>query len=131
MLKNPLSIVLLLLISACSSKDTLTFGDFIDIAQIEKVEMMNNSGHFVLNDEQLQSFKKDIASLSYEPNITAKVGAIVMMVTIDEKTYELVTATHGDYLEINPDLVSKLKSKFKNNFFRTNGINFDNYKKVK
>jgi hypothetical protein len=40
-----------------------------------------------------------------------------------------VTATHGGFVEIDGELVTKNQSEFKNPFFKMSGINFDNYKK--
>ena len=108
----------------------MTFADFVEVGKIEKVMMSNNSGKFILSPEQLTEFKKQISSMTYEPNITVKLGAIHMILIIDNKEYDMATATHGDFVEIDYGLVTKNKSEFKNAFFKTNRINFDNYKKV-
>ncbi|WP_298904262.1 hypothetical protein [uncultured Psychroserpens sp.] len=114
---------------SCGKNQELHFIDFVDIDAIENVEMSNNSGVFTLNKKQLIQFKKEIASLTYEPSYTVKVGAINMSLTINGKSYLMATATHGDYVEIDIGLVTKNAFKFENPFFKTNGINFDNYKK--
>ncbi len=109
----------------------MTFADFVEVEKIEKVIMSNNSRKFILSTEQLSEFKKQISSLTYEPNISAKLGTIHMTLIIDNKQYNISTATHGDFAEIDYDLITKNKSEFDNVFFKTNGINFDNYKKTK
>lgn len=48
---------------------------------------------------------------------------------INNKKYHIVTATHGGFVEIDGELVTKNQSEFKNPFFKMSGINFDNYKK--
>ena len=108
----------------------MIFSDFVEVEKIEKVIMSNNSGEFILSTEQLTKFKRQISSLIYEPDITVKLGAIHMTLIIDNKKYDITTATHGDFVEIDYDLVTKNKSEFSNVFFKTNGINFDNYKKT-
>ena len=125
-----LSIFFIIQLFACKSEKEMTFADFVEVGKIEKVMMSNNSGKFILSPEQLTEFKKQISSMTYEPNITVKLGAIHMTLIIDNKEYDMATATHGDFVEIDYSLVTKNKSEFKNVFFKTNGINFDNYKKV-
>ncbi len=58
-----------------------------------------------------------------------KMGSIGITLIIDNKKYYMTTRTHGKYIEIDYKLVTKNISKFKGNYFETNGINFDNYKK--
>lgn len=124
-----LSIFFIVQLFACKSEKEMTFADFVEVEKIEKVIISNNSGKFILSPEQLPEFKKQISSMTYEPNITAKLGAIHMTLIIENKKYDMATATHGDFVEIDYNLVTKNKLEFKNIFFKTNGINFDNYKK--
>jgi len=124
-----LSIFILIQLFACKREKEMTFSDFIEVEKIEKVIMSNNSGEFILSPKQLIDFKKQISLMIYEPNISVKLGAIHMTLIIESKKYEMTTATHGNYLEIDYNLVTKNKSKLKNVFFKTNGVNFDNFKK--
>ena len=128
MLKKTIAFIMLISLVSCHKNKELRFSDFVNINEIEGVEMSNNSGTFTLNGKQLEQFKKEIATLIYEPNHTAKVGAITMSLTIRGKSYLMTTATHGAYMEIDIGLVAKNRSEFENPFFRTNNINFDNYK---
>lgn len=123
-----LFIILTITLFACKNEKALTFADFVEVDRIEKVIMSNNSGKFTLLDQQLVDFKKQISSLKYEPSISVKVGAIHMLVVIDGKKYDIATATNGDYVEIDKHLVTKNKEAFKNSFFKTNGVNFDNFR---
>lgn len=109
----------------------MTFADFVEIEKIEKVIMSNNSGHFILSAKQLVTFKNQIASLVYEPNISAKLGAINMTLFVGDKKYNIATSTHDDFIEIDSDLATKNKMYFQNNFFKNKGVNFDNYKAEK
>ncbi|MCD2260839.1 hypothetical protein [Psychroserpens luteolus] len=131
MLKRITVSFLLIAVLSCQKNRVLTFRDFVAVDKIESVQMINNSGTFSLTEEQLIRFKKEVSSMTYEPNITAKVGAINMSLIIEGKSYDMTTATHGDFIEIDAALVVKNKSKFKNPFFKTNNINFDNYKEDK
>lgn len=124
-----LSIFILIQLFACKNEKKMTFYDFVEVEKIEKVIMSNNSGKFVLSPKQLTKFKSQISLMIYEPKITLKLGAIHMTLIIEGKEYDMTTATHGNFIEINYDMVSKNKSKLENRFFRSNGINFDNYKK--
>lgn len=60
--------------------------------------------------------------MTYEPNISVKLGAIHITLIIDNKEYNIVTATHGDFAKIEYDLVTKNQAEFDNVFFKTNGV---------
>ena len=116
---------------ACTNERTLSFADLVDIKQIEKVEMRNNSGTFLLSQSQLKQFKEQIATMSYDPNMSAKVGAINMTLTIAGQEHLLSTATHGDYVEAHNSIVGTSMESIEGKawiYFNTNGINFDNFK---
>lgn len=117
---------------ACSGDKIESLADFMEIDDIEQVRMSNNSGTFYLNDKQLISLKKELKSLSYDPGFSAKVGAITMELTIHGKKHVLSSATHGDYLEVHSSIASKNKAQVEADswlYFKTNGVNFDNYTK--
>ena len=97
------------------------FTDFLDIDAIEKAEIHNNYGTFLLNKIQLENLKTALKKMSYEPNQDIKVGAKGVSFTINKKEYHLSMRTNGEMAEIfvnNESLV-----------FKTNGLNLDNYKK--
>lgn len=123
-----------LFLLACSEKKAETFSDFVEIDDIERVRMSNNSGTFYLSEKQLISFKNDLKSLTYEPGIILKTGAIHIELTIHGKSHSLSSSTHGEYVEAYSSIASKNKEQFEANspvYFKTNGVNFDNYKKEK
>src|SRR5690554_7567206 len=78
MTKLKLLIICLVLISfSCTNKkDELTFGDFVEMEKLDRVEMSNNSGTFNLSDKQIQNIKNDLSQMVYDPYISVKVGAI-------------------------------------------------------
>ena len=117
---------------ACTQKKIESLADLIEIDAISSVEMSNNSGSFYLNDNQLASFKQDLKSLTYEPEMAAKVGAIRMELTIHGKRYDLSSATNGEYVEAHSSIATKNQDQIDPDswlYFKTNGVNFDNYKK--
>ena len=112
-------------------QNEMTFGDLVDLGKLEKVRMRNNSGTFDLTSNQVDKIRLDLASMVYDPNMSVKVGAINIELTIDGKVYDISTATHGDYMEVHNEIISKNKDKIENAawlYFRTVGVNFDNYK---
>ena len=134
MTKLKLLIICLVLISfSCTNKkDELTFGDFVEMEKLDRVEMSNNSGTFNLSDKQIQNIKNDLSQMVYDPYISVKVGAINIELLIDGKTYHISSATHGDYIEVHRDIVMKNNSLIGTSewlYFKTNEVNFDNYKK--
>ncbi|MGM0479350.1 MAG: hypothetical protein ACQERC_09005 [Bacteroidota bacterium] len=99
--------------------------------KLDRVEMSNNSGTFNLSDKQIENIKNDLSQMVYDPNISVKVGAINIELLIDGKTYHISSATHGDYIEVHRDIVMKNKSSIETSdwlYFKTNEVNFDNYK---
>lgn len=105
--------------------------DLVEIDAIEKVHLSNNSGSFDLTDSQLTNFKKDLHCLTYEPNFSAKVGAIGITITIHGKAYHLASSTHGQYVEAHASIATKNQDQIQADswlYFNTNGVNFDNYK---
>ena len=112
------------------TKNELTFGDFVNMEKLDKVEMSNNSGTFNLNNNQIEKLKTELSNLVYDPNISVKVGAINIELTIDGKTFNVSSATHGDYLEVHKDNVTKNKNSIETSdwlYFKTGKVNFDNY----
>ncbi len=122
--------VFILLIFGCTThaKNELTLGDCVDIEKISKVRMQNNMGDFDLSDAQLEKFKSQISTLTYEPNMAVKLGPINVTLTIADQEYMIVTGTHSDFVEIDHRMIIRNKEKVTSDFFRNNGINFDNYK---
>ena len=122
-MKKLLFIIAILTITACkfSQEKILTLADFITIDAIEKAEISNNYGTFLLNAEQLNNLKTALKNLSYEPNQAIKAGAKAVSITIDNKEYWLSTQTHGEMAEITIDNETLV--------FKTNGLNLDNYEK--
>ena len=124
-----------MLLSCTNKKETnkgiMTFSDFVDVENIEKVKMTNNSGTFHLNDQQVEQIKNDLSQMAYDPNMSVKVGAIGIALTIDSKTHLILSATHGDYIEVHKSIITKNKGSIGTSdwlYFKTNKVNFDNYK---
>ena len=114
------------------TKDELTFGDLVDLEKLEKVKMTNNSGAFHLSKDQMLDLQKEISEMVYDPNVSVKVGAINIELTINGEIHTISTATQGNYIEVHKDIVSKQKSLIGSSdwlYFKTGEVNFDNYKK--
>ena len=135
---KPFLVFFLLISFSCTNKNeniefnnSLTFGDLVAIDKLNQVEMSNNSGTFNLTDKQVEKIKTELSEMVYDPNISVKVGAINLKLSIDGKIYNISSATHGDYIEVLSDIVTKNKSSIETSdwlYFKTNGVNFDNYK---
>ncbi|MEM6686138.1 MAG: hypothetical protein AAF617_10170 [Bacteroidota bacterium] len=130
-----LFLFILLFLTSCTknSKDSpITFGDVVDLSNLEKVTMRNNSGTFILTTSQLEKLKKELSTMVYEPNIGVKVGSIGFDLYMNGNVHRVLTRTKGNYIEVDRDLITKnstiLVSKAPY-YFQTNGVNFDNYKK--
>ena len=98
---------------------------------MDKVEMSNNSGTFNLTNKQIEKIKTELSEMVYDPDISVKVGAINIELSIDGKTHNISSATHGDYIEVHSDIVTKNKNSIGTSdwlYFKTNKVNFDNYK---
>lgn len=117
--------VIVLLLSSCGPnsnvKNEKLLADFIDLNGIEKAEVHNNYGTFLLNKTQLNNLQLALKKLTYEPNQEIKVGAKGVSFIISKKEYHLVTRTNGEMAEITIDNESYV--------FKTNGLNLDNYKR--
>lgn len=121
--------LLLGVFAACENKTPENFGDFVDITKIEKVMMHNNSGDFMLDDKELEMFKRELENLTPATG-TYKTGGITMTLTVKKKEYVLSTNTNGEYLECPSRLISSHKDYFGNQeqvYFKMNGVNFDNF----
>jgi len=125
MMKKLILILIVALFYGCSQSPTFTkdkmLADFLAVDAIQKAEIHNNYGTFLLNKTQLENLKTALKKLSYEPNQDIKVGAKGVSFTINKKEYHLSMRTNGEMAEI-----------FINDeglIFKTNGLNLDNYKK--
>ncbi|WNJ17893.1 hypothetical protein [Pontibacter sp. G13] len=134
----PLFIGLCLISFSCSNRtgndkprEELNFGDLVAIDKIDHVEMSNHSGTFNLTNKQIEKIKAELSEMVYDPNISVKVGAKNIELTIDQKIYTLSSATNGGYIEVHKDIVTKNKHFIGPSdwlYFRTGEVNFDNYK---
>lgn len=124
-MKNLIMILIITLFYGCSQSQTVTedkmLTDFLAIEAIEKAEIHNNYGTFLLNKIQLENLNKALKKLSYEPNQNIKAGAKGVSFTINKKEYHLSMRTNGEMAEIFINDESLV--------FKTNGLNLDNYKK--
>ena len=125
MMKNLIIILIIALFYGCSQSQTFTedkmLTDFLAIEAIEKAEVHNNYGTFILSKKQLEKLKIALKKLQYEPNQDIKAGAKGVSFTINKKKYHLSMRTNGEMAEIfinDEGLV-----------FKTNGLNLDNYNK--
>lgn len=124
-MKNLIMILIITLFYGCSQSQTVTedkmLTDFLAIEAIEKAEIHNNYGTFLLSKKQMENLKIELKKLQYEPNQNIKAGAKGVSFTINKKEYHLSMRTNGEMAEIFINDESLV--------FKTNGLNLDNYKK--
>lgn len=114
------------------NESEIIFADLVEIEKIQSVKMSNSSGTFELNYDQIQQIKQELSTMIYEPNISAKVGAITIEVAIDGKVYSIYSSTQGAYIEIHRDMVTKNETHIGTSewlYFKTKAVNFDNYRR--
>ncbi len=109
------------------------FSHYLKESDIQKVEMSNVNGKFVLNEKQLKNFRKELLSTSTEPNLRIKTGSMAIIVTkTDGESYVVRGSSRSDFLEVSADIATQNTDELKNIewlVLNTNGINFHNYKK--
>ncbi|RZL34708.1 MAG: hypothetical protein EOO96_08910 [Pedobacter sp.] len=124
-MKNLIIFLIITLSFGCSQSPTFTkdkmLTDFLAVDAIEKAEIHNNYGTFLLNKTQLESLKTALKKMSYEPDQAIKAGSKGITFTILKKEYHLSTITNGVMAEITIDNETLV--------FKTNGLNLDNYEK--
>ncbi|MEM6721921.1 MAG: hypothetical protein AAF611_21515 [Bacteroidota bacterium] len=111
---------------------SITFGDVVDLSKLEKVTMHNNSGTFVLNTKQMEKLKGELSKMEYEKDLTVKLGSIYIELIIDGKKCGISSRTHANYIEVHKNSLTETKDLSADRdwfYFKTNGVNFDNYKK--
>ncbi len=116
---KPLLFILLIFITAlvgCNDRK-IFLNDFINIDDITKASVHNNYGDFDLSPSQISLIKRELKLLTTEEGVEVKVGMKGVTNTISEKDYHVEGQTHGKYVEITGI-----------GCFKTNGLNFDNYK---
>jgi hypothetical protein len=109
----------------------LTFGDFVELNKLDKVKMSNNSGSFTLTSQQVEKIRSELSDMVYDPYTSLKGLSIKIELTINGNIYTLTSATHSDYIQVHKGIVTKNKNSLWESewiFFKTKGVNFDNYK---
>lgn len=129
--------LLIIILGSCTNKNKknkannkLTLGDLVAVDKLDQVEITNNSGTFNLTNKQIKKIKLELSKMVYTPNISAKTGAINLKLSIDGKTYNISSTTHGDYIEAHSEIITKNKNSIETSdwiYFKTNKVNFDNY----
>ncbi len=129
------SIFLLIFLLSCGSRNTnkeIKLKSLVALEKLEKVTITNNYGTHILDDNQVKTIKAQLSDMTYEPDIAVKVGAIHIELIIDGEKHNILTATHGNYIEVHKDIVGKNHDLIESSdwlYFNTGGVNFDNYKK--
>lgn len=127
---------LILIFFSCAeteSNKASTLGDVMMLSKLEKATMHNNSGKFVLTTKQMKKLQRELSQMEYEPKFTSKLGSIYIELIIDGKKCGIASRTHGKYIEVHKNHLSNTKGLPKDRdwfYFKTNGVNFDNYKQA-
>ncbi|WP_298514233.1 hypothetical protein [uncultured Kordia sp.] len=114
-----------------SDNNAITFGNLVDLSKLEKATMYNNSGKFELTAAQIGKLKKELSGMEYEKSISVKLGTIYVELIIDGKKCGITSGTHADYIEVHKNSLTITKGLPESRgwlYFKTNGVNFDNYK---
>lgn len=138
-MKPKLILLFLILFVSCtevkkdkeSDNNIITFGDVVDLSKLEKVTIYNNSGKFELTTSQMEKLKGELSPMEYDMNTSVKLGAIYIELTIDGKKCGVTSGTHADYIEVHKNSLTYeigLPAERDLFYFKTNGVNFDNYK---
>ncbi|MCH2196496.1 hypothetical protein [Kordia sp.] len=117
-----------------NTTDAITLGDVLDLSKLEKVTMYNNSGKFELTAAQRGKLKKELAKMEYEKSIAVKLGSIYIELIIDGKKCGITSGTHKKHIEVHKSSLTNTKGLPAERdwlYFKTNGVNFDNYKPKK
>lgn len=106
----------------------IRLADLAEIDQIDSVLMDNNYGAHFISAGKLEDFKSKLGAMLLEEG-SYKMGGIGFIVYIKGKGYHFSGRTHGALIETTRDIVTKQKSRVKEKwlYFKTNGLNLDNY----
>lgn len=68
--------------------------------------------------------------MTYEPGAPVKTGMIGFSIVIEGNSYFIASSTHGQYVEVPSSLIfGDTSGIYSSYYYRTNGVNLDNYKK--
>ncbi len=104
--------------------------DFVELTEIQKVELNNVKGNHVLLAKELTNFLKAFSRCTTEPNMQIKTGALSIIFTLKSgETYVARGTNKSEYLEISSEFATKNKNQISGNWLvlNTNGINFNNF----
>ena len=111
-----------------TTPNEIRLSDLAEIDQIDSVLMDNNYGKHFISADKLEAFKSKLGAMLLEEG-SYKMGGIGFTVYIKGKGYHFSGRTHGTLIETTRDIVTKpgLKGKEKWLYFKTDGLNLDNY----
>lgn len=120
-------------LSACHKAPKLTLADVADLKAIEQVQISNDSGVCVLSARQLKRLRKDLGAMTYDRGDFQE-GSIDITLRAGTNRYYLNGRTHGDVLGVESrfitrhrDEIAEIKDGQALVFFRTNGVNLNDY----
>ena len=133
------SLLIISFFSSCQVNETkqeekkmIHFVYFVDLENVDSIEVSNNKGSHHLTKEQQKTLISELKKMTFAPNIAVKLGAkFITLITKDGKTYYIDGGTHSDYVEVSGDIIPENHELTKQLngglFFNTNGLNIDNY----
>jgi hypothetical protein len=110
------------------SPKEIYLSDLIEIDQIDSVLMNNNYGSHLIPISKLEEFKSKLGNTRLDEG-SYKVGAITFSIYIKGNQYHFSGRTHGNFIEIHSDFISKNKAWINQKwlYFNASDINLDNY----
>lgn len=131
-MKNSLiSVLIVLSLYSCNQQrpEVILFSDLVEIEAIDSAQVSNNSGRHTISEVDLNQFLSKLSALELEEKGSFKTGTIGFTLFSKGQKISFNGRTNGDYLETNASSCMKNQDWIKTDwiYFRTNGLNLDNY----
>ncbi|HLV41853.1 MAG TPA: alpha/beta hydrolase [Brumimicrobium sp.] len=116
------TIIISALLFSCKQEPKMTLKDFIDLDNIDEVEMRDSTSKYYLTDKQLIDFKELLGELEQSEIKDLDTTKYNSTITFKGKPFKIKTSTNGELLLIPSSWISKNKDTLKTLVFKTDGI---------
>lgn len=130
------SLFLVLLAFSCtqnkgvSNNDTVKFEDFVNLENVSKVRVWNSKGEHEVTGDDRKELLGLLGNMTIDREGLYKLGGTAIELTIDGEKFTLVGRTHGAYIEVEKEIVTKNKESIEGIetlYFEVHDLNIDNY----
>ena len=135
---NPKSLFILLILvvsfQRCNEQERLPqfLSYHLSSEDIQKVEIGNINGKFILNKDQLTKFTSDFLKSKTVPGLRIKTGSLSIIITlINGNTFVARGNSKSEFLEISSQIATRNLDELENTewlVLDTKGINYNNYR---